>query len=244
MDVSVVDAQGAVRAERHNVYPATTECHKVLYDTAYDAAEMLGAFEPPPPKEPVTCPVALPPPVPPAPPCPRCPPTPPFKLPPFTLPSTSPRFFIGLGAVVGSGIVSKLGAGPLILLGFVPSQRLPQLHVEFEGSWTSQMVESTRWHAIPLVGSLCWVRDNVRFCGGVATTIVFSNQLPNHESRVFGANFRVGTELFNRGPFLIRADVFGRVALAQRTFGGTINMLDEASPVTGGVAVIGGWALD
>ncbi len=222
-------------------YAAATECHKVLYDAAYHAAQMLGGFEPPRPKEPMTCP-----PVPPPPMCPASPPAAPLRAQAIMIPRrpTPSHFSVGFGAVVGSGIVSKLGAGPLILLGFVPSQRLPQLHVEFEGSWTSQMVESTRLHSIPLVTSLCWVPGIVRFCGGLSTTILFSNQLPNHESRVFGPNFRVGTELCNHRRFSLRADVFGRIALTQETFGRTIAMVDDASQFTGGVAVLGVWAPD
>lgn len=243
VDLSVVDAQGGVQAERHKLYVATAECHKVLYDTAYDAAQMLGAFEPPPPKESVMCPVSAPlPPKEPTPcpplvrPCPTCPP-------PVRVPPAPSRFFVGVGGLMGSGVVSEIGAGPLMLLGFVPSNHLP-LHVELEGSWTSQLTESMRLHSIPIVTSLCWVRGVVRFCGGLATTLLFANQLPNHEIRMVGANFRVGTELFNRGPFSIRADVFGRIAFAQQTLDTIIDRGDKASPFRGGVAVMGLWGFD
>jgi len=124
------------------------------------------------------------------------------------------------------------------MLGFVPSRRLPDLHVEFEGSWTSQSSrssmtsESIRLHSVPLVGSFCWVRGIVRFCGGLASTIFSSNQSSNNDPLhlMFGANFRVGTELFTRGPFAIRADVFGRFAFAQRKFGNATMALDDPTP--------------
>ncbi len=244
VDVSVVDAQGTLLAERHDPYAPTTECHKVLYDTAYGAAEMLGAFKPPPPQEPVTCPTC--PPNPPPPICPPSPPAAPLRAQAIMIPRrpTPAHFSVGFGAVVGSGIVSKLSAGPLVLVDVIPASRLSSLHIEIEFAYTSQAVDSTRWHSIPLVGSLCWAPGIVRFCGGFATTILFSNQSSNSELRMFGPNLRVGTELFNHGPISLRADVFGRIALIQQTFGQTIRGLDEASPFMGGVSVLGAWAAD
>ncbi|HRI65258.1 MAG TPA: hypothetical protein PK156_13510 [Polyangium sp.] len=245
-DVSLVDARGVTLAERHTPYANATECHKVLWAVARDAAKILGAFEPPPPKEPVTCPAPQP--------CVSCPPARPCAtFPPLRLttpaPTLSPapyRSFIGIGGFVGSGIFSKLGGGPYILLGYAPSRRLSQLHVEFEGSWTSQTSQSIREHSIPLVGSLCWVQGIVRFCGGFSTSVFFSNQPPeNDELRLMlGGNFRVGTELLSHGPFSIRADVFGRLAFAQRRFGKATVALDEPTPFAAGVAVIGVWAFD
>jgi hypothetical protein len=153
--------------------------------------------------------------------------------------------FIGLGAFVGSGIYSKLGFGPYLLFGYVPSRRLPYLHVEIEGAWTTQTFESIRTHSFPLVGSLCWVRGTIRFCGGLATTIFFSNQSPalNDELHLmFDANLRVGTELLTRGPFSIRADVFVRLAFAQRTFGKA--KIDDPTPFGAELAVMGAWSFD
>ena len=243
-DISLIDAQGVVLAERHRLYGARVECHKILWTIADDAAVMLGAFDPPPPKEPVVhedSPPSQRCPLPPA--CPTCPP---LRLPAVTTMRTPSRSFIGLGAFVGSGFVSKLGAGPHMLLGFVPSYHLPQLHVEFEGTWTSQMVEWARWHAIPLVTSLCWVRGIVRFCGSLATTFSYSNQSSNDDvlHMIFGGNFRVGTELFRKGSLSIRTDVFLRAAFVQRRFGKATAAIDETSPWAGGLAVMGLWAFD
>ncbi len=237
VDVSVVDSRGSVQPDRHNEYPAATECHKVLYDTAYDAAQMLGAFEPRPPQEPMTCPACAP--------CSSCQPAPPVveravapRLAPSpALPRMPPRFSLGLGAFVGSGIVAKISPGALVLLDIVPSSRLSPLHIEFEVLYTSQRVESVQLRSLPLVTSLCWVLGRVRFCGGLATTILSSSKLPNSEVRIFGPNLRVGTELFNGGPFSIRADIFGRFALTQRTFGTTIDIVAGAPPISGGVAI-------
>lgn len=242
-DVSLVDAQGVVVAEQHTPYAPTTECYKVLWEVARGAAKMLGAFEPPPPKEPMTCPT--------------CPPASPIKSPsvsptlqcptcprPISLLPTPPRFFVGLGAFVGSGIFSELRSGPQVLFGLAPLSRLPQVQLELESSWTSQSIDSVRVQAIPVIGSACWVRGIVRFCGGLALTILSSNQFPNQESRMLGPNVRMGAELFERGQLSIRADVFGRVAARQNSIGVKNEPLDRVLPFTAGMAVMGMWAAD
>lgn len=242
-DVSLVDAQGVVVAERHTPYLRTTECHKVLWEVAYHAATMLGAFEATPPKEPIACPTC--PPIQPTPPRSlerRLPTFAPLRLPVPTIPLSPapPRFFVGLGAFVGSGIFEKLNAGPRMLLGFVPFRRFTQIHLEWETSWTAQTFQSVRVQAVPLVGSACWVRGIVRFCGGVATTILVSNEISKYDSLhvMFGPNVLMGTEFFNHGPFSIRADVFGRVAIAERTFGLATTARQEAVPFNAGVALM------
>lgn len=245
-DVSLVDAQGVTLAERHTSYAAKTECHKVLWTVAHDAAEILGAFDPPPPKDPITCPAcplcAF---VPPARPCPTCP----VLLPPapiITLTPTLYRSSIGFGGVVAAGIYSKLSFGSNLMLGFVPSRHLPDMHIEFEGGWTSQSSQSIRLQSIPLVQSLCLVRGNVRFCGGMATTFLYSNQTAyNDDLRLmFGGNFRVGTELLVRGPLSIRVDVFGRFVLSERRFGQAMMALEDPAPITAGLAIMGAWSFE
>jgi hypothetical protein len=247
-DLSLVDAYGVTVAERHTPYAAKAECHKVLWTIAKDAAEMLGAFEPPAPKESTACPL-----LPPSAPCPLCPSTqrcpthpPSTFLPPKVAFPPMLHSFLGFGGFVGSGTSSKLNGGPIVLLGFVPSSRLSQLHIEIDGAWTSQTFTSTRIHSVPLVGSLCWVHGIVRFCGGFATTILFSNQSsPNDPLKLmFGGNFRIGTELFNRGPFSIRADVFGRLAFAERAFGPATITFGETTQLTAGLALLGAWSFD
>ncbi|MBK9266463.1 MAG: hypothetical protein IPM54_42580 [Polyangiaceae bacterium] len=245
-ELSLVDAQGAVVAERHTEHPATDECYFVLYGAAQDAAELLGAFEPPPPKQPVTCPACAPcPSCPPARPCPTCPPPAP-PVPTITHAPTLYRSSIGIGAFVGSGIHSGLGGGPYLLLSYAPWRQWSHVHVEFEGSWTSQTLESIRTHAIPLVGSLCLVRGVVRFCGGLATTAFYSNQSPNHDDLhlMFGGNFRVGTQLFVRGPFSIRADVLARIAFADKRFGKATMAIDDPRTFAAGLAVMGAWSVE
>lgn len=80
----------------------------------------------------------------------------------------------------------------------------------------------------------------------MATTILLSNETTNHDSLhlMFGPNIRIGTELFNHGPFSIRADVFGRVAIAERTFSAMDTALDRVLPFSAGIAVMGMWAAD
>ena len=52
-------------------------------------------------------------------------------------------------------------------------------------------------------------------------------------------NIRVGTELFSRGPFSLRADVFGRLSFASRELWKALGVVDEPTPFAGGVAVMG-----
>lgn len=247
-DVSLLDGEGGVLAERHTPHAARVECHKVLWSVARDAATMLGAFEPPLPKtreagpvcppptlqEPVSCPPAY-----------RCP----ICSPPSPTPTLLPipyRSFIGLGGFVASGVFTKLGAGPNLLFGFVPWRQMPSMHLELETSWTSQTVQSMRVHAIPFVGSLCWVRGIVRFCGGLSTTIFLTNQSAANDALhiLLGGNIRVGTELFSYGAFSIRADVFGRMNPASRELGKALGVVDKPTPFAGGGAILGLWSFD
>lgn len=248
VDVALVDAQGVTVVEGHTSFGAKQECHEVLWGTALDVAKMLGAFEPPPPKDPLRCPPPAPPPPQEPALCPSPPPSPAF---PPLRPPTQPRAlfpapyssFIGIGPFVATGIYSELNGGPMLLLGVLPWRRFPHWNVEFEGSWTSQSSPSSamRMHSVPVVGSLCWVEGNIRFCGGLATTISFSNQSPPNDEwhLMFGGNIRVGTELFRHGPFSIRADVFGRFAWTERGFGLAVGALDTPAPFAAGVAVMG-----
>ncbi|MDC3956696.1 hypothetical protein [Polyangium jinanense] len=90
-DVTIVDEAGDVAEEVHRSYEPATECFEVLYATAFEAAKLLGAFEPPEPP---------PPPQPPAPPCPPAPPQPQPRPSPPPLPRPPPlpkRFFLGAG---------------------------------------------------------------------------------------------------------------------------------------------------
>lgn len=245
-DVSLVDERGVTVAERHTPYATTHECYKVLWAVARDAAKMLGAFEPPPPKEPVVCPAS--------PACASCPPPRPCftvsslrrTTPTPTVVPTPYRSFIGLGGFVGSGIFSEMAGGPSVLLGFSPSTRLSQMHIELHAAWTSQTSQSIRLHSIPLDTSLCWIRGIVQFCGGLSTTFLFTNQSFTRDELQFmlGGNLRLGTELFRHGSFAIRADIFGRLHIAPRQFAQVLGVMDEPTPFAGGVAVMGVWAFE
>lgn len=135
---------------------------------------------------------------------------------------------------------SKLITGLSLLFGFVPSSRLSPMHIEFKSSWTSQTLQSIR-ALHPIDASFCWVQRIVRFCGGLSTTILFSNPSRTNDELHFqlGGNLRIGTELFHHGPFSIRADIFGRAVLARRPLGKTLGVTDEPTPFAGGVAVMG-----
>lgn len=130
------------------------------------------------------------------------------------------------------------------MLGFVPLRRLPQLHLELETSWTSQSIEFINVQSIPIIGSACFVRGVVRFCGGIATTFLFSKQLPTQESRLLGPNVRLGTELFRHHALFIRTDVFMRFTLTNHRLGEPTMLLDATPPMTGGASVIVGRSFD
>lgn len=61
VDVALVDSDGMMLADDHKAYSAQAECHKVLSETAQVSARLLGALEPPPPRQPLACPVCPPP---------------------------------------------------------------------------------------------------------------------------------------------------------------------------------------
>lgn len=99
--------------------------------------------------------------------------------------------------------------------------------------------------AVPVVGSLCWVRGIVRFCGGLATTFYYFNELSHDELHgTFAGNFRIGTEWFVWDSVSLRADIFGRMGSSQPSIGTTIATTDMPTPFAAGLAVMGLWSSD
>lgn len=207
---------------------------------------MMGAFEPPPPspppKEPLVCSAC--------PVCVACPWSPaPMKLIPTSTPSTRtlsvnvPHSYVGFGGFVQTGMYRKLNAGPYLLLGFGVSNHWSNVRIEFQGSWASQQIpdESGDTQSIPLVGSVCLLRNPVRFCGGGAATVFYSNQaLENNKLKLsFGPSFRIGTEWVARGRFSLRGDIFIRSILTERRFDQIETAMQDGVPIAGGLAVIG-----
>jgi hypothetical protein len=166
-DVSLVNAQGVTLEERHTPYATTGECDKVLWAVARDAAKMMGAFDKPPPPEPLVRPAPLTPPAPAEPaPCPACPAP---ALPRITLPAPfARRTFIGAGVFLGMTIKSEASMGTVISLGFVPFSRWSGFQIEFDGAYTSRNTQQGfRLDTVPLFASFCYAQHSVRLCGGM-----------------------------------------------------------------------------
>jgi hypothetical protein len=242
-DVSLVNAQGVTLAELHTPYATTTECYKVLWAVARDAAKMMGAFDKPPPPEPLVCPA---PPTPPGPAepalCPAGPagPAPALSRPRMTLPAPfARRAFFGAGVFLGMTIKSEAAMGPAISLGFVPFSRWSGFQIEFDGAYTSRNTQQGfRVDTVPLFASFCYAQRGVRLCGGMISTL-FSTEHPK-DARDFtlSASLRIGTQFAIAGLFSIRADCFALLPLNQRM------AFDTPNAFTAGAVAMGVWSVD
>ncbi|TKD13079.1 hypothetical protein [Polyangium fumosum] len=117
--VRVKGAAGEVTGEKATAYPPATECHKVLFWAAFDAAMLMGwnvRWEPEPP--------------PPCPPCPPAPAQPPPQACPLPLPPPRPlpppqpkRFFAGLGIGAFWNVAPEPFFAPRVTAGWNVSPR-------------------------------------------------------------------------------------------------------------------------
>ena len=257
-DVILSDTTGTIIHERHERYGAKTECYKVLYEAAYAAATLLGAFEKPPSSEP--CPICPPPPI-----CPgpaRCP-EPPEPAPKRRSETTSVplrqtfpplaarRAYFGAGVLFGTGITPQGAIGPCFALGFVPSRHSPWLQVEFAGAWTSQERPDANaaMNVIPMFGSVCYSRYAFHLCSGMTTTFFSTKQATNNTSSAefrvaLAGHLRLGTEFDVAGPLSIRVDAFAQMRFAGQTFGLVSSSLDTQSPVDLGAMAMGVWSME
>jgi len=244
VDITLTDADGVTVAEAHQTFPSTTECHKVLYEAAKASARIIGAFEKPPPREPVSCPA-----------CPTCPPPAPcpaarWVAPVQPMPAATPvprpmrRMFVGVGFFVGRTLASEWVVGPQGSFGFVPMSRVPRFQVEVEGAWTQrtfvQAPSPIQGHAIPLFGSLCYAPSVLRLCSGIATTFfeaqrADAGQRQDNRGISFGATLRLGTEFVIANPVSIRLDAFAVLPVWQRSF-------DALEAFAIGIAAMGVWS--
>lgn len=265
VDVTLTDAAGTTVAEHRKRFAATAECHKVLYDTAFKAAKLLGAHEEPPPQEP--CPAAPPPPEPSPPsppvepaPCPACfaVPLPPLRrrndTPLQWLPPPSPmrRTFVAGGIFIGMGNGPVPFVGPLVSLGFAPSARVPELRLEIDGAWApyaSLQSSELRGDMIPLFGSLCYAPSALRLCSGLVTTFFLvdrSRVAPENDTAhlTVAASLRLGAEFEIAEPFSIRLDAFALVPLWGQMFGNEMRTLDDENSFAAGGVVMGVWSFE
>ena len=257
-DIHLFGSAGMLVAEEHRKFASKTECYKVLYEAAYAAATLLGAFEKPRPPEPG--PICPPPPA-----CPgpaRCPepPEPTFKrrsestsvpLRQTFPPLAARRAYFGAGVLFGTGITPQGAIGPYFALGFVPSRHSPRLQVEFAGAWTSQERPDANaaMNVIPMFGSVCYSRYAFHLCSGMTTTFFSTKQATNNTSSAefrvaLAGHLRLGTEFDVAGPLSIRVDAFAQMRFAGQTFGPASSSLDTQSPVDLGAMAMGVWSLE
>ena len=240
-DVSLLDATGATVAEEHEPFDSRTACHKVLYDTARDAAKLLGAFEKPPAPAPIVCPTCAA--------CAACPEPKPCPIPIAARPgamtaatSTEPlrRAFVGGGMSIGTGIAEQAALGPLLMFGFVPSKHSPRLHLELMGGWTLQTVRELRLQTVPISGLMCYLRNEFRFCGGMTSTFLSTSD--DDLGIAMAGTMRLGTEFDIVGHWSMRVDGYVLANFWQRTFGKETAALDDAHRLAAGFAALAVWA--
>lgn len=249
-DVTLVDAVGAILAEEHETFGMTTECHKVLYDTARSAARLMGAFNPPPPPEP--CPTTSP--------CPECPPCSlphteapvpvcpacrndalPEKLAPD--PMHWRRSFFGAGVGGGNGMSPALVAGPRVFGGFSPFRQVRRFELEWSVAWLSGGQTAPNDHAVPMTVSACYWPYVFRVCSGFASTVMQANAGGDERSSMsMAGSLRFGVEARVAGPLSLRGEIEMLWTVWQRSFG-------DAGPsgqhvVSGAPSLAAVWSLE
>jgi len=258
VDITLMEADGTTLGEDHKTFASTTECHKVLHDAAKASARLMGAFEKPPPREPLSCPVcptcptcAKPTPCPTT---PLCPAAPISRIPVATaVPPPMRRMFVGVGFFLGRSLASEWVVAPQASFGFVPLSRVPRLQVEIEGAWAQQTFTKSdapsaiRGHAIPLFGSLCYAPSVLRLCSGIATTLFEANRAHAAQRNddlgiALGATLRLGTEFVLAHPVSIRLDAYTVLHVWPRSFGGAFDALEALKPFAIGIAALGVWS--
>jgi len=220
VDIVITELDGAVLKEKHLNYDPAMECFKVLYASAFEAARLMDAFQPPPapppPPEPEPCPVG-------APPKPE-----PVKSdapvendapPKMEAPKAAPepmawRWFTGIGPRVAYGRTTEFVPGVRISGG---RRLLPWAFLEADVSWmpswetrplgiTVISVEALDFGAAVCLSRAvvfgCLLMEGGRF-GGSAQGV----QYQISESRWFlGPGVRAGLDLPLWGPMGLRVD--------------------------------------
>ena len=108
VDTTITDENGVAVSSDHHDYSPATDCFKVLYWTAFDAATRIRAAAPKKVEAPTTPPPESPPPPPPKPiPCPECPACPPPPRPAVSPAPVVRRGFVALGGLVSHGLLPE-----------------------------------------------------------------------------------------------------------------------------------------
>jgi len=229
VDIVITELDGAVLKEKHLNYDPAMECFKVLYASAFEAARLMDAFQPPPapppPPEPEPCPVGTPPkPEPVKSDAPVENDAPPKMEAPKAAPEPMAwRWFTGIGPRVAYGRTTEFVPGVRISGG---RRLLPWAFLEADVSWMPSWdtrpagITVISVETLALDGAVCakwgavfgcFLVEGGRFAASAPDAIY---RMP--ESRwLLGVGFRGGAQVALAGPLSLRMDVDGAWNLTQ-----------------------------
>ncbi|MDI1450804.1 hypothetical protein QHF85_42585 [Polyangium sp. 6x1] len=210
--VTIKSSTGEALGEAGHDYSPTTECFKILFWSAFDAATLMGAFVPPEPPPPAP-PAAVPEPKP----CPVCE----TPKPPPPAPSPSPvavprRYFVGLGPAATYNLAPEAAIGPQFLVGRRWGAFVAELYLRWMPLWRTRPVGLTevQVHVTSATAAGCLRRGPVMACGLLATgaiqaTALNATHADSGLSGFLGAGLRgaVAAPIF--GPLSLRLDLEG-----------------------------------
>lgn len=215
VDTTITDENGVAVSTDHRDYSPRTDCFRVLYWTAFDAAARIRAAAPKK-EEPAPAPPVEPPPSPKTAPCPspKCPTCPPSSKLPTAAPAPKMRGFVALGGVVSSGLMPDWAPGLRVAGGV----HFPQLSLELDARWMplwntrpagSTEVEA---HTFTMTGAGCLKRAPFVGClfvmgGAVGATALNRWYVGHGVQGLFGVGARSGVELPFAEHFAVRLDV-------------------------------------
>ncbi|MDI1442395.1 hypothetical protein [Polyangium sp. 6x1] len=214
VDMTISDENGVAVSTDHRDYSPQTDCFKVLYWTAFDAATRIRAAAPKEEEQAPTPPPAEPPPSPKPAPCPKCPACPPSSKLPTAAPAPKKRGFVALGGFVSSGLMPDWAPGLRVAGGV----QLPQLSLELDARWMplwntlpagSTEVEA---HTFTVTGAGCLKRAPFVGClllmGGAVGAAALNRWYVGHGVQgFFGVGARSAVELPFAEHFAVRLDV-------------------------------------
>jgi hypothetical protein len=149
------------------------------------------------------------------------------------------RASIGLGVFLGMTTKPEASIGPAFSLGFVPFSRWSGFQIQFDSAYTSRNTQQGFGiDTVPLFVSACHLHHGLRLCGGMVSTLYFTEDPKAARDFIFSASMRIGTEFDIAGPFSIRMDVFALLPFTQRM------ALDKPNPFAAGATVMGVWSFD
>ncbi|MRG98628.1 hypothetical protein [Polyangium spumosum] len=214
VDTTITDDNGVASTD-HRDYSPATDCFKVLYWTAFDAATRIRAAAPKKDEAPAPPPTPLPSPKPaPCPQCPACPPPPPVAAP------APRRVFVALGGLVSHGLMPDTAPGLRVAGGLQLPQLSLELDVRWMPLWKTRPLEFTEaeMHTFTVTGGACLRRPPLLGClfaaGGAVGSAALNLGFDAHIVRgFFGVGARSAVELPFSEHLAARAEVEFAVAM-------------------------------